>query len=92
MTIAELVRLIESLKRREKERLREKAVFDYNLANLIGKSMSRIFSSSNTYPELNEAYPDLFDSEELEKQKQAKRNELSALRFKQFANAFNSRF
>lgn len=92
MTIAELVRLIESLKRREKERLREKAVFDYNLANLIGKSMSRIFNSSNTYPELNEAYPDLFDSEELEKQKQAKRNELSALRFKQFANAFNSRF
>ena len=92
MSLAELMRMIESYKRREKERLKEKAMFDYALANLIGKSVSRIYSSSNSFPEIYEAYPTLFESEEFEEQRQERLNELSALRFKQFANAFNARF
>jgi hypothetical protein len=92
MTLAELIRLIESYKRREKERLKEKAMFDYTLSNLIGKSVARIYSSSNSFPEIYEAYPSLFDSEEFEEQKQEQKDILSALRFKQFADAFNRKF
>lgn len=92
MTLAELVRFIESYKRRERNRQRERALYDYTLANLIGRSVARIYNSSNTYPDISEVYPNLFESEELEEQKQKQKDILSALRFKQFADAFNKKF
>ena len=42
----------------------EKATYDYILADLIGKSVSRLYSSSNTMPDIAEVYPSLFDSKE----------------------------
>ncbi len=92
MTMAELERAIESKKRVDKLRLQEKATFDYTLANLIGKSISRIYSSSNKMPDISEVYPSLFNSEEIEERKQEKKDKLSVLRFKQFADSFNSKF
>ena len=92
MTLSELTRAIESKKRVDKVRLQEKANFDYILANLIGKSISRIYSSSNKMPDISEVYPTLFDSKEIEEKKQENKNKLSALRFKQFADSFNSKF
>lgn len=92
MTIAELIRAIESYKRRTKAAAQEKAAHDYILADLIGRSVSRIYSSSSKMPTLAEAYPSLFDGEEIAEQQQQRKDELSAMRFKQFANAFNSRF
>lgn len=92
MTLAELIRAIESKKRIHKEQLREKAVQDYILGDLIGKSIARIYNSSATYPQIYEVYKDLFDSEELKEQRQEKLDTLSALRFRQFANHFNKNF
>lgn len=92
MTLAELERLFESKKRVLISQQKEKAMFDYTLADLIGRSVSRIYNSSNTMPEISEVYPTLFDSKEIEEKKQAKKDELSALRFKQFADSFNSKF
>lgn len=92
MTLAELERLINSKKRIQRDQAKEKAAFDYVLADLIGRSVSRIYNSSNKLPEISEAYPSLFDTQEVEDQKQAKRDELSALRFKQFANSYNNKF
>lgn len=92
MTLAELERAIESKKRVEKVRLQEKASFDYILADLIGRSVGRLYSSSTKIPEMHEAYPTLFDTENLEEKKQEQLAELSALRFKQFANSYNKRF
>ena len=104
MTLSELTRAINSKKRIDKARLQEKANFDYILANLIGKSISRIYSSSNKMPDISEVYPTLFDSKEfyytfqifvskeIEEKKQENKNKLSALRFKQFADSFNSKF
>lgn len=92
MTLAELIRAVESYKRVSKRKERERAAFDYLLADTIGRSVARIYSSSNKMPELYEVYPSLFDSEEIQAQKQAKREELSILRFKQFANAYNSKY
>ena len=92
MTLAELERAIERKKRVYVTQAKERAAFDYTLAELIGRSVARIYSSSNTMPELAEAYPTLFDTKEIEEAKAQKRAELSALRFKQFATSFNSKF
>ena len=92
MTLAEIIRAIDSKKRIHKIEMQEKASFDYALADLIGRSMARIHSSSNRMPSISEAYPSLFDSEEIEAQKQEKKDELSVLRFKQFAQSFNAKF
>ena len=92
MTLAELERAIDSKKRIRKDEERNKAFCDYTLANLIGKSISRIYSNSNEMPQLYEVYPSLFTVEEFEEAKAQKQDELSALRFKQFAASFNSKF
>lgn len=92
MTIAELERAVESKKRIYIAESKEKAVMNYTLADLIGKSVARIYNSTNTMPPIEEVYPTLFDSAEIKEQKAQKQAELSALRFKQFANSFNKNF
>lgn len=92
MTFAEVERAIESQNRLLKIQAQERASFDYLLADLIGRSVSRITSSSNTMPDISEVYPTLFDSKEIEQKKSEKKAELSALRFKQFAQSYNSKF
>lgn len=92
MTLAELERAIESKRRVDKLKAQEKASFDYILADLIGRSIARVHSSANKMPEIGEVYPTLFDSEEIKQKKQEKKAELSALRFKLFANAYNDKF
>lgn len=92
MTLAELDRALESKKRVLRVEARERATFDYILADLIGRSVARVYSSSNKLPEIAEVYPTIFDSEEINQKKAEKQAELSILRFKQFANAYNKRF
>lgn len=92
MTLAELIRSIESKKRVQKSQARERAALDYTLADLIGRSVSRVYSSTNTMPAISEVYPSLFDKEEIEIKAQERRDELSALRFKQFAQSHNKKF
>lgn len=95
MTIAELNRFIESYNRTKKQEAREKAAFDYIQAGLIGRSVASYFSKIGI-PPIEEVYYYLFtDNEEVEQKKQEKQkaiNELSALRFKQFANSFNKKY
>ena len=92
MTLAELTRAIDSKKRQKKEEAQEKASMDYILADLIGRSISRLYSSSAKLPDISEVYPSLFDSQQIEEKKQAQRAELSAIRFKQFAKFHNDKF
>lgn len=92
MTIAELNRAVESKKRCQKREAQEKASFDYILADLIGRSVARIHSSSNQLPKIYEVYPGLFEGVEVEDKIQEKKDELSALRFKQFADSYNNKF
>lgn len=91
MTLAELDRLIHSKLRNKKRKDQEKASFDYILASLIGRHFARCYSSSVRVPDISEAYSDLFDKDELQEQQQEQKDELSALRFKQFAQAYNKR-
>lgn len=92
MTLAELERAIASKKRIQMQQAQEHAYFDYTLADLIGRSVGRIYSKQATLPELYTAYPTLFDEEEAKKAKQARIDELSALRFRKFAASHNKKF
>jgi hypothetical protein len=92
MTLAELTRLLDSKRRTQKLQAQERASYDYILADLIGRSISRVYHSSNTMPEISAAYPTLFDGEEIREQKAKKQAELSALRFMQFAQAHNKKY
>lgn len=93
MTIGELDRYVSSKKRQEIHRLKERATFDYTLAMLVGRAMSGS-TEENPFPDLYEVYPNLFFEEATKKakEKEAKQAELSAIRFMQFANSFNSKF
>lgn len=93
MTITELVRALESYGRVQKMRAREKASYDYALAQAIGRACGMAFGTiKEPFPDISGIYPTLFDSEEIKQRKQEKQAELSALRFKQFAESFNQRF
>jgi hypothetical protein len=93
MTIGELQRAIRSKLRVQKHQAREKASYDYTLAQLIGRACGMAFGSiKSEFPEIASIYPMLFDSEEIKQKKQERQAELSALRFKQFADSFNQRF
>ena len=85
-------RVVESKKRVQKLEAQELASHNYILADLIGRSVARIYSSSAKMPHISEAYPSLFSNEQVEEQLQEKRDELSILRFKQFTQSFNERF
>lgn len=94
MTFAEIQRAVNSAIRVRKLQHQEKATYDYILANLITKGVSKVLGDKSAYPTIEEAYPGIFD--DLITEKQAKVEEqkmnLSALRFKQFAQSYNSHF
>lgn len=92
MTLPELERWFSSRQRVIKREAREKATYDYILADMVGRSISRIYNSSNKLPEISDFYPSLFELQEIEDKKAEKRAELSAMRFRQFAKAHNDKF
>lgn len=92
MTIGELDRELQAKRKREVLEAQERATYDYILADMIGRSMSRLYSSAATMPEIGEMYPTLFDTEELKEKKQEAKDKLSAVRFRQFAETFNRNF
>lgn len=92
MSIAELTREIDSRKRQERDAARETAAHNYILADLIGRSVARLYSSTAKMPTLADAYPSLFNSEEIEEQQQRKKDELTIMRFKQFAASHNKKY
>lgn len=92
MTLAELQRAFASRQRVKKQEAQQKATYDYILADLIGRSISRIYNSSNKLPDIGEVYPTLFDLQEIEDKKAAKKAEMSAIRFRQFAQSYNEKY
>ena len=94
MTPAEVTRQAQSYARVRRLEAQERASYDYILANLIIKGVGMTLGAKSSFPTLEEAYPDLFDdlaekrNEEIQKQK----INLSALRFRQFAQSYNDKF
>ena len=91
MTLLEVDRALKSYERVKRREAQEKASYDYILADLIGRSVARVYHSTNKIPPIYEAYPGLFDNKEMQEKQQEKKDKLSALRFRQFANAFNKK-
>lgn len=91
MTLAELNRALRAKKKMIEYNEQRQATFDYILADLIGRSISRVYSSSAKMPEIAQVYPTLFDSEEIMAQKQEQKAKLSAIRFKHFTESFNNK-
>ena len=92
MTLAEIKRSVDSKVRVREFEEKQRASFDYVLADLIGRSVARIYSSGNKMPSLAEAYPSLFSKEAEAEAMQQKKDELSAMRFRQFAISYNQHF
>ena len=93
MTVAELNRAAESKRRMELHRAKEAATHNYVHAVLVGRALSAGFDKNATFPKLHEAYPSLFEEDKThEEVVQERRDQLSALRFKQFAQSFNQKF
>ena len=91
MTFAELERAFNSKARIAKIEQQKQASFNYILADLIGRSISRLYNSSNKMPTIAEVYPTLFDNEQIEQAAQQRKTDLSVLRLKQFAQFHNSK-
>lgn len=93
MTPAEVIRYVESRQRVMKREAQEQATRDWTLADLIGRSIARIYSKDAKMPEVFDAYPALFreEREEILQERERLRVEQSAERFKQFAQSFNKK-
>ena len=94
MTPGEVVRFIESRNRVRLIEAKERASYDYILANLIIKGIGITLGSKDSMPPIEAVYPSLFDglAEQREEKVQQQKAQLSALRFKQFAQSYNSKF
>lgn len=91
MTVIEVQRAVTSKEKVRKLNNQEKAFFDYNLAMLIGKAVSKVLGDKNDLPTIEEAYQSLFVEELAQKkaQEHKRKEELSIERFKQFAQSHN---
>lgn len=89
LTYGEISQLIKVHNKKEKQRLQEQAAFNYSLANLIGLSVARLMDKNAKYPPIEEAYPNLFDPEQLKPKKQDWR--VAAERLRKYAEAHNKK-
>ena len=94
MTPAEIKRAVDSKIRVLRVQAQEKSSFDYIQAQLIIKGISIVLGSKENFPAIEDVYPSLFTElieAQQEKIRQQKEN-LSVLRFKQFAQSYNNKF
>lgn len=92
MTLAEVERYLQSYQRREDIRMKEKAMYDYKLADMIGVSISRIFAKGNPrYPEIYEVYPGIYEKDFIEERKEQAKINKSIERLQQFADKHNKK-
>lgn len=94
MTFAEIERAVKSAVRIQKLKAKEKASYDYILATLITKGVAKAFGDKSDYPTLEEVYPEVFSDDIAEREAKAEEQKmnLSAIRFRQFAQSFNKGF
>jgi hypothetical protein len=94
MTLREIDNYIKSRLRVRKLANQEKATYDYIQATLIIKGVGIALGSKEEFPTVEQAYPGIFEDlvEKKQDELQAKKDELSALRFRQFAQSYNKKW
>lgn len=81
--------VMDAFNKAEMRRMKEEAINTYQLADLIGISVSRLMNEKATYPAIHEVYPNLFDAPEPKEQQQDWR--IMKERLMGFANAHNKK-
>ncbi|MBB6622029.1 hypothetical protein H7E67_01165 [Clostridium gasigenes] len=74
MDYLEITETIKAYSRRKEKESREKAVFNYKLADLIGTSVKRILDEKQEMPPLWEVYPGMFEDYKAEHEEQQVQN------------------
>lgn len=94
MTLREIENYILSRQRVRKMEAQEKATYDYIQSTLIIKGVGMVLGSKQEFPSVEQAYPGIFEDlvEKKQDELQKAKDELSALRFRQFAQSYNSKF
>jgi hypothetical protein len=94
MTPAEVNRAIQSKIKLRKIEAQERASYDYTQASLIVKGISILLGSKQSFPTIQEVYPSMFDELIKEQEEKTFKNkmDLSVLRFKQFAQSYNTNY
>ena len=94
MTLREIENYVRSKQRVRRMENQEKATYDYIQATLIIKGVGLVLGSKEEFPTVEQAYPGVFEDMVKQKQEelQNKKDELSVLRFKQFAQSYNNKF
>ena len=92
MTVGEVSRYINAQNKLKKIEAQERASYDYILANLIAKGISISLGAKDSFPSIYEVYSEVFDDvvKQKEEEQQEKIMQLSALRFRQFAQSYNN--
>ena len=92
MTPREVSRAMKAKHKVRRAMAQERATLDYIQANLITKGVSIAFGSKETIPPIEQVYVGLFDDvkEQQEEQIKQRKTDLSALRFKMFAQSYNN--
>lgn len=76
MTYGEILDSIKSYRKREENKLKERALMDFKLAQCISKNVSCLASEENTPADFFEIYKELFKEENKERERQLALNEL----------------
>ena len=94
MTPGEVMRFINSRSRVRRIEAQERASYDYILANLIVRGVGITLGSKDSIPPIQEIYPNLFDDviQQQEEKIQQQKAQVSALRFRQFAQSYNKNY
>lgn len=89
MTFAELERAFKSKERLAQIEQQKQASFDYILADLMGRSIARLYNSSNKMPPIEEVYTNLFDKEEIKANKAKLQRQRFIAGLQQYAQNLN---
>ena len=94
MTVAELSRASKAKVKIQKQEAQEKATYDYIQAQLIIKGVAKVLGDKSSFPTIEEAYIGLFDDVKAEQEAkiQEQKMNISAIRFKQYANFHNKKY
>lgn len=63
-TFAEIKAYLNAKIEKENEQFKNQAIISYRLADMIGASVSRLFSKQAKFPKIEKVYPGIFESEE----------------------------
>lgn len=92
MSIGEVSRRVASYNRVKIDNMKEKASFDYLLANTIASLMGHVLGDKGEPPKIEDIYPTLFKEQKTEEEQVQETAKKDITKVLAFAAQFNKRF